>query len=102
MKRFTKNDSSFVCANCGFAVPSLGVSSRDHCSQCLNSLHVDINPGDRANSCRGILKPESVVPNRKGYVINYICLKCGASINNKTAEDDNFEEILKICKTRQL
>ena len=53
-KRFTKNDSGFVCANCGREVPPLGYSSRNHCPYCLCSLHVDVNPGDRAADCGGI------------------------------------------------
>ena len=52
-KRFTKNDSGFVCRNCGAEVPPLSYSSRDHCRVCLCSLHVDIDPGDRANGCGG-------------------------------------------------
>ena len=100
MKKFAKNDSGFQCLHCGVDVPSLKVSSRDHCTQCLHGLHIDINPGDRANNCHGNLVPKSITHDtRKGYVIHYVCVKCSASINNKAAEDDNFEEILKICKT---
>ena len=103
MKKFQKNDAGFTCINCGLTVPSLKTSSRDHCTHCLYGLHVDINPGDRANTCKGILKPYSVTTDaRKGYVIQYKCLTCGASVKNKTAADDNFEEVLKICKTQQL
>jgi DNA-directed RNA polymerase subunit RPC12/RpoP len=99
MKKFQKNDSGFICINCGFDVPTLGSSSRDHCTKCLHGLHVDINPGDRANTCRGTLKPTSITAdNRKGYVIHFMCLSCGEKLNNKAAHDDNFEEILRICK----
>jgi len=99
MKKFTKNDNSFKCAHCGNIVPVLNVSSRDHCTLCLYGLHVDINPGDRANECRGALKPISITPDsRRGFMIHYTCEKCGAKINNKAAHDDNFEEILRICK----
>jgi DNA-directed RNA polymerase subunit RPC12/RpoP len=102
MKRFTKNDSGFVCANCGAVVPPLGSTSRDHCNVCLHSLHVDVLPGDRANSCRGMLVPTGVGASRKkGYIIQYKCARCGARVNNKAAQDDNFEEILRICKTAQ-
>ena len=101
MKKFTKNDASFVCVNCGSFVPELRSSSRDHCSTCLYGLHVDVNPGDRANSCEGVLVPVAVVVNQKGYVIKYRCNKCGTTINNKAAMDDNFEEMLKICKKQQ-
>ena len=54
-------------------------------------------PGDRLNECKGVLKPiEILQDSKKGCIIVYKCLKCGAIIRNKMAEDDNYEEILKI------
>lgn len=51
-----KKDASFVCLNCGYAVPPLGYSSRNHCPRCLCSLHLDVLPGDRASGCRGLMR----------------------------------------------
>ena len=51
MKRFIGQgaNQSFTCANCGAAVsPLAGGGYRNHCPVCLHSLHVDVNPGDRA------------------------------------------------------
>lgn len=97
MKKFFKNDEGFVCANCGKLVGKLNYSSRDHCTNCLCSIHIDIQPGDRLNSCGGLLIPTEITPNsKKGYVINYTCQKCGKTHNNRTAEDDNFKTILKV------
>ncbi len=97
MKQFTKNDAGFVCVNCGKAVSTLNYSSRDHCPNCLCSLHVDVLPGDRQNSCGGMLVPIDVTQNaKKGYIITYKCLKCGQTHNNKAAADDNFATILKV------
>lgn len=99
MKNFTKNDSGFKCVHCGKIVPPLKYSSRNHCPYCLHSLHVDIMPGDRANPCKGVLKPINVELNgKKGYVVVHKCEKCGAICRNKCAEDDDFDEILKIVK----
>ena len=85
-KRFKKNDSGFICANCGFEVMPLGTTSRNHCPRCLCSLHVDINPGDRACDCGGILEPISAVPDpKKGFVITHKCRKCGFVSHNKAA-----------------
>ena len=85
-KRFSKNDSGFVCQNCGFAVLPLGKTSRNHCPRCLCSLHVDINPGDRASDCGGLLIPVSARPDpKKGYVIIHKCTVCGAVRRNKAA-----------------
>ena len=64
-KRFRKNDSGFICQNCKKEVLPLGYTSRNHCPFCLCSLHVDINPGDRANDCGGILRPIQVLPDPK-------------------------------------
>lgn len=94
-----KNDNSFICVNCGKQVEKLNYTSRNHCPHCLHSLHVDIVPGDRANECKGILKPIAIEDNaKKGYVIVHKCSKCGEIKRNKSAEDDNFDEILKIAK----
>lgn len=97
MKQFEKNDDEFVCRVCNKLVPKLKYSSRDHCNNCLCSIHVDVFPGDRQNSCKGTLIPIEINPNnKKGYVIKYRCEKCGELHNNKTAEDDKFSTILKV------
>ncbi|MBQ9544331.1 MAG: RNHCP domain-containing protein [Clostridia bacterium] len=86
MKRFVKNDSGFVCANCGRTVEPLGYSSRDHCPFCLYSLHVDVLPGDRANHCGALLRPVSASPDaKKGFVIEYVCTKCAARLRCRAA-----------------
>ncbi len=87
-KRFQKNDDGFVCRNCGLTVAPLGYSSRNHCPHCLCSLHVDIQPGDRANPCGGILRPIRVEPDsKKGYVIIHRCDKCGELRRNRAAHE---------------
>lgn len=88
VKKFTKNDDSFVCVHCGFEVKGLGYSSRNHCPRCLWSLHVDENPGDRACECRGAMEPVAVETDpRKGYVIIHKCTKCGAVKRNRAAHE---------------
>ena len=101
-KRFTKNDSGFVCKNCGKEVLPLGYTSRNHCPFCLCSLHVDINPGDRANACGGILRPIKSEPDAKrGYIIIHKCERCGAISRNKAAHEakiqpDDMNLIIKL------
>ena len=77
------------------AFPPLGYSSRNHCPFCLWSLHVDINPGDRANPCGGALEPISCEPDaRRGYIIVHRCRSCGeicrcrAALKAKEQPDD--------------
>lgn len=98
MKVFTKNDNGFECVNCGKNVEPLKYSSRDHCPYCLCSLHVDVLPGDRANSCRGVLCPIDLeYSQNKGYVIVYKCEKCGELHKNKVAVDDDKSIINKVA-----
>ena len=87
-KRFSKNDNGFICAHCGREVKPLGYSSRNHCPFCLWSLHVDVNPGDRANPCGGGMEPIGVETDpRKGYVILHRCTKCGEVRRNRAAHE---------------
>ena len=96
-KRFQKNDSGFTCRNCGFEVKPLGVTSRDHCPKCLCSIHIDINPGDRASDCKGVMDPVTAEPDpKKGFIITHKCRKCGALKRNKAADDDDKKKIIKL------
>ncbi len=91
-KRFLKNDSGFVCLNCHKKVFPLVSSSRNHCPFCLYSLHVDVNPGDRANTCLGLMEPIGAFPDaKKNYVIVHKCLKCGRIRHNKAAYNTNVQ-----------
>ena len=95
---FKKNDNSFVCENCGKQVDKLKYTSRNHCNHCLHSLHVDNDPGDRANECKGLMKPIGLEynSNKGGYIIIHRCSKCGEIKKNKSSEDDDYKEILKL------
>ena len=96
---FVKNDDSFICKHCGSQVEKLGYTSRDHCNKCLYSLHVDIEPGDRLNECRGLLRPVNVLnTGKKQMQIEYVCTKCRTRVRNIVAADDNEEEILNVIK----
>ena len=101
-KRFAKNDSGFTCAHCGKTVEPLGYSSRNHCPFCLWSLHLDVNPGDRASDCGGALEPIRVeVDPRKGYVIVHRCEKCGEIHRCRAAHEaktqpDNLKLLIKL------
>lgn len=98
MKNFTKNDEGFICANCGKTVEPLKYTSRDHCPFCLCSLHIDINPGDRANDCQGLMVPVDLkYSQNKGYVLEYRCTRCNQKHNNKVAEDDDKNLIAKVA-----
>ena len=96
-KRFSKNDDSFICLHCGKEVPPLGYTSRNHCPFCLWSIHVDINPGDRANECRGPLRPIRTEPDpKKGFVVIHRCEKCGEIRRNRAAMNGDTPDDRKL------
>ena len=95
--KFTEIDEEFICDNCGKQVSKLGYSCRNHCPYCLYSKHVDVNPGDRLEECKGILEPIGIEQNnKKGFVLIFKCKKCGRQRKNKAATDDDMNEIIKI------
>lgn len=98
MKRFNMKDESFVCKNCKNLVKKLEYSARDHCPNCLYSMHVDVNPGDRLNTCMGLLKPIGIEKYRDTYKIIYKCLKCGEIHKNIMANDDNMDLIIELSR----
>lgn len=89
-------DEEFVCENCGELISKLKYSARDHCNHCLYSKHVDINPGDRNNTCLGLLKPIGIEKFKDTYKIIYKCEKCGSMHKNIVASDDDFNLIIKL------
>ena len=95
--RFTEIDEEFICENCGKKVPKLGYSCRNHCPYCLHSKHLDINPGDRAEDCHGILEPIGIdINSKKGYMILFKCNKCGETRKNKVENDDDMNLIIEL------
>lgn len=93
-KRFQKRLEDFICEKCGTFVKGLGYT--DHCTKCLWSKHLDINPGDRKSNCGGMMEPVGVEVKGEKYIIHYKCTKCGYKFKVKSAPDDNFEEILRL------
>lgn len=101
-KRFKMIDEEFTCVVCGFKVEPLNYTARDHCPKCLCSLHVDINPGDRAQTCKGVLRPKWIEKGTKDTLkIVYKCDKCGMEKRNKAALDDDYDKILEVMKAQR-
>ncbi|MCB9809860.1 RNHCP domain-containing protein [Candidatus Peribacteria bacterium] len=97
-QRFLVRNEGFTCVMCGAENgPAVG-TCRDHCTECLVSLHVDLSPGDRANPCRGILQPIGVTW-RGGSMerIRYQCQRCRALHVNRIAEDDCRQALLALA-----
>ncbi len=98
MTTFIARQESFECAHCGKNVEPLERGSyRNHCPHCLYSLHVDKDgPGDRASTCRALMRPDHVEQDgKKGWMIVHVCQKCGKTIPNKAADDDQIIEFME-------
>ena len=99
MKDKNSTKSSFHCANCGRFVSLAAKTVRNHCPHCLWSLHVDSEvPGDRNSNCGGKMEPVAIFQKHGKWVVVHRCEKCGKEIQNKCAQDDNFEMFLNISK----
>lgn len=93
-KCFQRTIENFTCERCGRRVAGNGYTN--HCPQCLWSKHVDENPGDRAETCGGMMEPVGIEVKEEKYVIAHKCIRCGLEKKNKASEDDNMNEIIKL------
>lgn len=98
--RHTACTDSFICKVCGAAVGPEGAGSqhRNHCPNCLSSVHVDNEPGDRSSLCGGIMDPIGIWVRKDGeWAIIHRCRSCGALSSNRIAADDNPALLLSIA-----
>lgn len=91
---FTRTVENFICENCSNKITGNGFTN--HCPVCLWSKHVDFDPGDRQNPCRGLMEPVGVEVDHGEYYIKHKCVKCGALKRNKKAGKDDFDLIVRI------
>lgn len=90
----------FTCRVCGRTVVPAGAGSdhRNHCPNCLTSLHVDNEPGDRQSECGGIMDAIALWVRKNGEcAVIHRCRRCGALSSNRTAADDNPMQIMSIA-----
>ena len=93
-KKFQRKKEDFRCRHCGFLVEGSGYTN--HCPECLWSRHVDMNPGDRAETCRGMMEPVGMEMKGSSRVIIHRCGVCHVERKNKVAEDDSADEIARL------
>jgi len=96
-KKFQRKKEDFKCYHCGIEVKGNGYTN--HCPNCLWSLHVDINPGDRQAKCGGKMVPSSVFKKNGEYFLIHKCEKCVLEKNNKVSDKDNFDKVIELSKT---
>lgn len=93
-------NDSFTCKVCGRLVVPAGAGSdhRNHCPNCLCSLHLDIEPGDREADCGGIMDPVGVWVRKNGeWAIIHRCRRCRHLSSNRVAADDNPMKLMSIA-----
>ncbi len=92
--QFTKTPEDFACEKCGAQVVGNGYTN--HCPECLWSKHVDVNPGDRAAACGGMMEPVAVEKKAGEYHILHKCVICGFERLNKAQKQDSFDMLVQI------
>jgi hypothetical protein len=95
-RRFARRVEDFVCAHCGTAVTGDGYTN--HCPNCLWSLHVDVNPGDRAEKCGGAMRPIAVETKGGKRALLHRCETCGVERRCKTSPQDDANAIFALAR----
>ncbi|MCX6807880.1 MAG: RNHCP domain-containing protein, partial [Patescibacteria group bacterium] len=85
--KYQRHIEDFICENCGLKV--IGNGFTNHCPNCLWSKHVDINPGDRAEACKGMMKPVAIELRNGLYYVLQRCVLCGFERKNQVKDNDN-------------
>ena len=98
--KFQRTIEDFICGHCGHAVTGGGYTN--HCPACLWSKHVDVQPGDRAEQCGGLMEPVVVAGKSHEYRLLHHCLQCGAEKWNRAATGDDFEVLLQIAAQQSM
>ncbi|MDE7294788.1 MAG: RNHCP domain-containing protein [Oscillospiraceae bacterium] len=96
----TNESDGFTCKFCGWAVSPEGGGThhRNHCPNCLSSLHLDNEPGDRAADCGGIMEAVGVWVRSGGeWAVIHRCKRCGEIHSNRVAADDSPVKLMAIA-----
>ncbi len=101
----------FNCDNCQKEIKTtgfIGTKNRNHCPFCLYSKHVDIKPGDRKETCQGLMQPIGLTFKHEGegkqgeIMLVHKCLVCNKESFNRIAADDDPLKILSLAKDNQI
>lgn len=93
-------NETFTCRFCGREVIPTGAGSahRNHYPNCLCSVHLDNEPGDRAADCGGLMEPVAVWVRKNGeWAVIHRCRICGALSSNRIAADDNPLKLMSLA-----
>lgn len=96
MSAFIRNKEDFVCEHCGVRVEGDGYTN--HCPACLWSKHVDVEPGDRAARCGGMMEPVAIEGTTPSYILTHKCTRCGHIRRNKVSSRDSGEALVALAE----
>jgi hypothetical protein len=96
-----RGPDSFRCRQCRLDVSmsAPGTRHRNHCPNCLWSLHVDDDvPGDRSANCAGSMEPIGVSVRDDGeWALVHRCAACSTVHVNRIAGDDNPLMLMRLA-----
>jgi len=95
-KKFQRHIEDFACEKCGTRIEGDGYTN--HCPKCLWSKHVDVNPGDRAAQCGGMMEPIALEGANLAYDIVHRCTRCGCKRRNKVQDIDSTDAVVGLSQ----
>ncbi len=98
-RKFQRRVEDFVCEHCGAAI--IGSGYTNHCPRCLWSKHVDVNPGDRAAACGGLMEPVALEGSSPAYTVVHRCVKCGEKRRNRAEQNDDAASLVALAGKAQ-
>ena len=57
-------------------------------------MHVDVQPGDRAATCRAPMRPVGLTYEHDEFVLVHECTACRATRRNRVAPNDDLSSLL--------
>lgn len=95
---FTRTIEDFTCEQCGASVQGNGFTN--HCPTCLWSKHVDVEPGDRAANCGGMMKPIAIEGTSPKYRIVHRCVACGLERRVDSVANDSTDALIALAASQ--
>lgn len=96
MMSFQRTTENFACEHCGAF--NTGNGYTNHCPHCLWSRHVDEDPGDREESCGGMMRPAALVGSSPKYRILHVCESCNTERLNNVQPLDSTDALVELAK----
>lgn len=95
---FKRTVEDFSCEHCGRKVSGNGYTN--HCPACLWSKHVDVEPGDRAATCGGMMEPIGLEGSSPKYKIVQRCTRCHKEARISVSTEDDSDAVMRLAGIR--